>query len=91
MNGEVLDVYSDSVRFAIGPYGMILEFRRTVPRPPGEDGEPSEEALVRVRMSPQHALVIAKLLLKNVREYENKIGKINLPAGLYRELGVPED
>lgn len=91
MADEILDIYSDSVRFAVGPYGIMLEFRRTIPPEPGQDGERQEEPLARVRMSPQHALIMAKLLLKNVREYEEKIGKITLPPGLYRDLGVPED
>lgn len=91
MESEIPDIYSDSVRFGVGPYGIILEFRRTVPPEPGGDAERKEEPLVRVRMSPQHALIMAKLMLKNVREYEEKIGKISLPAGLYQELGVPED
>ncbi len=91
MEGEILDIFSDSVRFGFGPYGLLLEFRRTVPPEPDQDAGAREEPLVRIRMSPQHALITAKLLTKKVREYEERIGKINLPPGLYQELGLPED
>lgn len=85
------DVYVDSVRFEITLYGVTLELGQMQrPRPP-EAGLAPHVPKIRVHMSPQHAKVMAKLFAKNMREYEQQVGKLPLPAELYKDLGIEEE
>jgi hypothetical protein len=77
-----LDLYTNSVQFLVTPYEVTLVFGLT-----SEPNKPAREQ-VRVRMSPQHALVMSKLLQKNLLGYRETIGKINLPPRLYQDLGI---
>jgi hypothetical protein len=85
---EPLDIYVDSVRIAFGPYGFVLELGTTglADTPASERPPVRRNALV--RMSPQHALILSRLLERNVAKYQEKVGKINLPAELYEELKI---
>jgi hypothetical protein len=87
---DVPDLYVDSVRIGIGAYGLVLELgiQGLADTPASE--VPAIERLALVRMSPQHALVFAKLLQKNVDLYQEKIGKINLPPDMLKNLGIEE-
>ena len=42
-------------------------------------------------MSPQLAKVVGRLLVKNMQEYEQKVGKINLPPDILKEMGISEE
>jgi len=79
---QALDVYANSVSFQLSAYELSMTFGVTT-----EPGQPAKQ-LVRVRMSPQHALVMSKLLLKNMLEYREKVGKINLPPRLFQDMGL---
>ena len=80
--GKPLDVYTNSVQFFVTPYEVTMAFGLV-----SEPNKPAEE-LVRIRMSPQHALVMSKLLQKNLLGYRETVGKINLPPRLYQDLGI---
>ena len=85
---DVPDYYVDSVRIAVGPYGFVLELgAQGIGDVPGSERPPTKR-LSLVRMSPQHAMILAKLLQKNVTAYQQKFGTITLPEGLFRELGL---
>lgn len=87
----VLELYVDSVRIAVGPYGFALELGvQGLPDTPASE-KPPIKRLALVRMSPQHALVLSKLLQKNVDAYRGKVGEINLPDEMYRDLGIEPD
>ena len=43
----------------------------------------------RAHMSPQHAKVLAKLFVMNVKRYEEQFGHIDLPNALYQSMGLP--
>ena len=81
-DGKAPDLYTNSVQFFVTPYEVTLVFGLA-----SEPNKPAQE-LVRVRMSPQHALVMSKLLDKNLLGYRESIGKINLPPRLYQDLGI---
>ena len=81
---EIPDVYTDSVGIAFGVYGFSFRFGVI------EDDPTDPKPVAKVRMSPQHTLVLCQLLKKNMRLYEEKIGKINLPKELYEEMGIEE-
>jgi len=82
---SIPDIYVNNVGFSISVYDVQFNF--------GVQSGPEEapERVAIIRMSPQHALAMAKLLLKNLRVYEEKVGKINLPKELLKELGIEED
>ena len=85
---ETPEHYANTAKFAFGPYDFILEFGlQGVPDAPGSERPPVRN-LARIRLSPQHALVVAKLFLRNVRQYEAQFGKINLPPRLLQDLGL---
>ena len=86
MQEEGLDVYSDQVGLSFNAYDIVLDFGLLPTDPKG-----SRKPVVRVRMSPQHALVMTKLLVKNLHEYQARIGSISLPDSLYKELNIPKD
>jgi hypothetical protein len=79
---QPLDFYSNSLNIQVGAYDMTLTFGVST-----EPGKPPRQ-LVRVRMSPQHALVMAKMMEKNMLAYRENIGKINLPPRLYQDMGL---
>ena len=87
----VNSAYADSVTFETSLWGVTLEFGKTQKPPPNYPGKTPHVPSFRVHMSPQHAKVMAKVFIKNMAAYEEKFGKIQIPAELYRELGLEED
>jgi len=82
------DYYVDAVRIAVGPYGFALELGiQGIGDAPGSE-KPLTKRLALVRMSPQHAMILSKLLQKNVTAYQEKFGPIKLPDDMFRELGI---
>jgi len=86
LSGPV-EVYSDSLRMGVSPYGLMFEFGLQATT--GDPGDTKTQAIV--RMSPQHAFVMCQILRNNLREYQNQVGKITLPAALLAELGIEEE
>ncbi len=85
---ETPEFYVDSVRIGVGPYGFMLELgTQGVADTPASERPPVKRLAV-VRMSPQHALILSRLLQKNVAIYQDTIGKISLPEGMFRELNL---
>jgi hypothetical protein len=76
------DLYTNTVQFMVTPYEVTMVFGLS-----SEPNKPPKE-IVRLRMSPQHALVMSKLLQKNLLGYRETIGKINLPPRLFQDLGI---
>jgi hypothetical protein len=81
---EPPDLYSDSVRVASTPYSFIFQFG-LVTESPGE-----QKPVATVRMSPQHAWVLARILQRHIGEYEQNVAPIRLPAELLKDLGIDE-
>lgn len=78
------DFYTNSVSFWAGIYEFILTFQLNNP---GREPEP----LVTLRMSPQHAWVMSKLLERNIKAYLEQVGEFSLPEGLLKELNLEEE
>ena len=72
----VPDFYSDAVTFEISVYSVTIEFGKTRKPPPGHKGQTPHVPRVRVHMSPQHAKVMAKIFVRNMKTYEEAVGKI---------------
>lgn len=87
---EPFDFYCDSANFEIGAYGFTISLGKGL-QPPEGSGQPGMRTLVRAHMSPQHAKVMAKLFVMNVKRYEEQFGQIELPNALYQSLGLPAE
>ena len=89
-NENAPDYYVDAVRLGITPFGIVIELGMT-----GMTEELGSMGLVKklatIRMSPQHALIFAKVMTKHIDAYQQKVGKIELPAELYKEMGIEPD
>jgi uncharacterized protein DUF3467 len=77
-----LDLYTNSVQFMVSAYEVAMVFGLT-----SEPNLPPQQ-LVKIRMSPQHALVMSKLLQKHLLGYRENIGKIQLPPRLFQDMGI---
>ena len=78
--------YANSAQIEVTPWDFRLIFGELVKT----GSKPKVEQSVAVIMSPQHAKALLGVLAANLREYESKIGKIDLPAGLLQEPAAPE-
>jgi hypothetical protein len=82
------EFYVDSVRFGVGAYGIVFDLGvQGIQDTPMSELPPVRRVAI-VRMSPQHALIFSKLLQKNLRAYQEKVGRIELPRQIYDELGI---
>ena len=88
---DVLDTYCDQFGMAQSPYGVTFTFSLSPATPvPGKtQGEPQ----VIVRMSLEHAKVLAMVVRKNLKQYElEHIGDpIRVPKEVLRQLNLAEE
>lgn len=82
---EPPDLYSDSVRVGSTPYSFIFHFG-LLTESPGE-----QKHVVTIRMSPQHAWVLSRILQRHLEDYEQNVAPIQLPEALLKDLGLDED
>jgi Protein of unknown function (DUF3467) len=80
------DVYANGVQISSTPWDFTIEFylKRSA------DLKQPAEMLGRLRISPAHALILARLLQKQVDAYQQQIGPISLPPKLYNDLGLEQ-
>lgn len=79
---DIPDFYINSAFIQASLYEFMFKFGLKT------DPKKDPESMVIIRMSPQHAKVLAKLLIKNVDAYEKDVGEIKLPDNLIKELGI---
>jgi len=85
------DYYADFVKLHATLFSFVLEFGlQGVPDTPASERPPGK-LLARVRLSPQHALILSKLLAQQVRIYQNEIGPIAIPDQVYENLGLRKE
>ncbi len=78
------DFYINGVGFAASVYEFVLNF--TFRKGPNTAPEP----MASIRMSPQHAKVMARMFSRQVKMYEQEIGPIYLPAKLIEDLKLED-
>lgn len=83
------DFYCDSAGFEINAYGFSLTLGKSAASPEGASA--AIQPYARAHMSPQHAKVLARLFVMNVKRYEAEFGEITLPDSVYRSLGLPAE
>jgi len=77
---SIPEFYVNSVELSISLYDIALIFGL------GEDKDDSIEQTVMIRMSPQHALALNRLLLDNLEVYEDWAGPIPTLDNIDRNL-----
>lgn len=84
------DIYSDSVRLSVNPYGMAIAFSVLDPFGVNDPAIQTQPRAI-VRMSLEHAKAMTILLRHHLREYEKATDReIPLPEGLIASLGADE-
>lgn len=87
---ETREFYCDSVNFEVGAYGFSLSLGKGL-QPSEGSQQPGMQVITKAHMSPQHAKVLAKLFVMNVKRYEEQFGQIELPNALYQSMGLPAE
>lgn len=86
------DIYVDQLRMTVGVFGVNMTFGLSEPHPTQGGMPRASDEKVRLRMSPQHAKIMAMLLKRQLKTYERDTGTvIQLPANVYTGLGVAEE
>ncbi|MEK6769485.1 MAG: hypothetical protein AABY85_10925 [Gemmatimonadota bacterium] len=86
MSGEAPELYSDSVQIGVTPFTVVLSFTMA---PAGQTGTIPPIPVANIRTSLEHAKVMAILLRKNLKAFEEQMGQaIPLHPQLYQTLGL---
>jgi hypothetical protein len=90
---EVADIYTDQFQMNLSPYGATLNFSLTDPTPPSPGTAPKMERKATVRLSLEHLKVMAFVLVRQIKQYENQTGtNIQIPNKVLNSISVsPED
>ncbi len=92
-NITVPDIYADRFSLGLGAYGAVFQWGLT-------EGDPSElvagevtkaNTVAIIRTSLLHSKVVALLLLKNIREWEESVGiEIQIPDDIIKQLDIKD-
>ena len=79
-------LYSDGIHVGISPFTVTLGFTLA---PPAQPGPQIPTPVATIRMSLEHAKVMAIILKKQLKQFEEQLGtEIALPPQVYQQLGV---
>jgi hypothetical protein len=85
MNDQAPDLYADTVQIGLSPFGVVLVCGL---QPAGQVGA-APTKVCNLRLSLEHAKVLAILLRKNLKTFEEQMGEdIPLHPQLYTQLGL---
>lgn len=82
---EVPIYYASGLQVTLSPWDVTLNFSVRQGDTP-KDVRP----VATVILSPQHAWILSRLLRNQMDQYEQQVGKINLPPRLLNDLGIEE-
>lgn len=83
VENTVPDIYVNGVGISVSLYDVTLSFKLSTI---GDDGTLIMGEVVRIRMSPQHALSLSILLDQNLKVYGDTYKEIFLPDELIKRL-----
>ncbi len=85
-DSDVPELYCDGAQVGLTPFTAILSLTM---QPSGQTGQMPPTRVANIRMSLEHAKVMAIVLKKQIKAYEAQTGvDIQLPAQLYQQLGI---
>jgi hypothetical protein len=74
--------FTDNVTISHGPNKFVVDFSQTTPRFDNISGQMQQTMFIRhnaVMMDPGMAKIFLQTLMNNIKAYEKKFGKINIP------------
>ena len=81
----VLDVYCDGMQIQASPFGLVLHLTQMPPTA----GTQTPKSVAYVRMSLEHAKIVAIMLRRVLKQHEEQQGgAIVLHPQLYQQLGI---
>lgn len=91
MPDDLPEFYVDQFRMNVSPYGAAITFGLASPNP--TTGQAQVHDTVLLRMSLEHMKVMAIILKKNLKAYEEQTqAPINIPRAILNQMGLsPED
>jgi hypothetical protein len=88
---ELPEFYVDQFRITLGAYGAAVTFGITAPHPTPGQVQPSRD-LVRLRMSLEHVKIMAMILKRQAKAFEEQTGAaISIPRAVYNGLGLSQE
>ncbi len=85
------DVYVDQMRSTVGVFGVNITFGLNEPHPTSAGPRMATERVI-LRMSLEHAKVVAMMLRRQLKKYEQETGTtIELPSNVYTGLGIAQE
>ena len=86
MDEKAPDLYTDSVQIQLSPFGALFVLMLV---PPGQGPNTVPEKLAHVRMSLEHAKVLAIMLRKQLQKFEHDMGdKIPIHPSVAQQVGI---
>ena len=82
-DSTVSDIYANNVQIAVSVYEVVISFGLDTLQ---KDGTQTTKEIVKVRMSPHHALALNILLERNLKAYGDTFKEILLPEDMVRRL-----
>ena len=87
---DIPEFYVDQFRMNVNPYGAALTFGLASPNP--TTGQSQVNDTVLLRMSLEHMKVMAIILKKNLKTYEEQMqAPINLPRAILNQMGLSQE
>ncbi len=85
------DIYCDSFRFTVTPYGVNLTLALNEPHPESSRPPKTKEVAI-IRFSLEQAKVLTMMLRRNLKSFESENHlEIALPAQVYTQLGIARE
>ena len=90
---DIFDEYVDQFTMGGGPYGVVLNLKRSSPKPVAPGSIPQAEDIGTIRMSLEHFKMMTFIMKRQVDEMEKQMRvDIPLPVQLMNALRIaPED
>ena len=82
-DSTVSDIYTNNVQIAVSVYEVVISFGLDTLQ---KDGTQTTKEIVKVRMSPHHALALNILLDRNLKAYGDTFKEVLLPEDMVRRL-----
>jgi len=87
---DVPEFYVDQFRMNVNPYGTAITFGLSSPHP--TTGQPQVQDTVLLRMSLEHMKIMAIILKKNLKAYEEQTqATINIPRAILNQMGLSQE
>ena len=91
MPEPIPEFYVDQFRVTVAPFGGAMTFGLSDPHPsPGHTLPPQDT--VRIRMSLEHMKIMAMLIKRQLKNYEEQMGApVNIPRQVYNGMSLSQE